>query len=148
MSRAVCHPRSPRTLPSPSVMPVPPRVAFKVLISVTDSSAPLSFFFFFVPAAMFSEFFGCRRQDEGAVLVGDCGCGRHAFEWFDERWRCSRCMVVRRGGGQAVGCPGPTAKHTTVTPGAAEKVGHAFCVARVTGDLALLWRQYPDHCEW
>ena len=73
--------------------------AFKALISATDSSAPLSLFF--VPAAMFSEFFGCR-QDDGAVLVGDSGCGRRAFEWFDDRWRCSLCMVVRRGRGQAV----------------------------------------------
>ena len=33
--------------------------------------------------------------------------------------------------------PWPNGKHTTVTPGAAEKLGHALCVARVTGDLAL-----------
>ena len=84
---------------------------------------------------MFTEFCGCRRQGDGAVLVGDSGCGRHAFEWFDDRWRCSRCMVVRRGTGQAVRCRGPTAKHTAVTAGAAEKLGHVLCVARVTSDV-------------
>ena len=44
-------------------------------------------------------------------------------------------MVVRRGRHQAVRCRGPTAKHTTVTAGAAEKLGHILCVARVTSDV-------------
>ena len=32
-------------------------------------------------------------------------------------------------------CRGPTAKHTAVTAGAAEKLGHVLCVARVTSDV-------------
>ena len=81
----------------------------------------------------------------------------HAFEWFDGRWLCSRCLVVRLAGligdrGRAARYPGPHAQ-------AHEKLGtsclwhgsqHRCCyvhdVVRTSVPRRLLL-QYPDHRE-
>ena len=64
----------------------------------------------------------------------------HASEWFDDRWRCALCLVVRPaehsgGCGRASRCPGAMPRATSVLVGEDEKAGHFLFAARVNGVL-------------
>ena len=60
---------------------------------------------------------GLRRSWRGAEPF------RHALEWYEDRWRCSRCLVVRPAGrcgdrhGAASKCPGSLPRVTSVLEG-------------------------------